>query len=223
MAFVGGNGASEHRAHVHHAEAAERAQGRRDQVIARHAQKGRAYPGRHALSPGRAGLRVGGGRRTRNINTRSKATISTSSTVGAAVAGQAATRAPVDRREHATSRTAARGQLVIDRDTASRLGITPQTDRRHALRRVRPAAGLDDVHAAQPVSRRDGSEPQFWQNPESLSNIYVQHQPGQASAAQHASPTTNPARPARGQPSGAISRRSRFRSISRPACRWARR
>ena len=44
--------------------------------------------------------------------------------------------------------------LAIDRDTASRLGITPQIDRRHALRRLRPAAGLDDLHAAEPVPRR---------------------------------------------------------------------
>ena len=43
--------------------------------------------------------------------------------------------------------------LVIDRDTASRLGITAAGDRRHALRRLRPAPGLDDLHPAQPVPR----------------------------------------------------------------------
>ena len=44
-------------------------------------------------------------------------------------------------------------RLVIDRDTASRLGITPQMHRRHALRRLRPAPGLDHVHAVEPVPR----------------------------------------------------------------------
>ena len=47
--------------------------------------------------------------------------------------------------------------LVIDRATASRLGITPQIDRQHALRRLWAAAGLDDVHAVEPVSRGAGS------------------------------------------------------------------
>ncbi len=46
--------------------------------------------------------------------------------------------------------------LVIDRDTASRLGIPPQADRRHALRRLRAAPGLDHLHAAQPVPRGAG-------------------------------------------------------------------
>ena len=58
----------------------------------------------------------------------------------------------------ATSRARpARCRLVIDRDTASRFGITAADDRRHALRRLRPAAGLDDLHAAQPVPRGAGS------------------------------------------------------------------
>ena len=35
-------------------------------------------------------------------------------------------------------------------------GHHPAADRQHALRRLRPAAGLDDVHAAQPVPRRHG-------------------------------------------------------------------
>ena len=46
--------------------------------------------------------------------------------------------------------------LVIDRDTASRLGITRRNDRRGALRRFRPARSLDHVHGAEPVFRGDG-------------------------------------------------------------------
>ena len=47
--------------------------------------------------------------------------------------------------------------LVVDRDTASRLGITtPQIDE-HALRRLRPAPGRDDhLRGAEPVPRGDG-------------------------------------------------------------------
>ena len=41
--------------------------------------------------------------------------------------------------------------LVIDRDTAARLGVTPQHDRRDAQRRLRPAPGIDDLQPAQPV------------------------------------------------------------------------
>ena len=46
--------------------------------------------------------------------------------------------------------------LVIDRDTASRLGVTPQPDRRDAERPVRPAPGLDHLQPAQPVPRGHG-------------------------------------------------------------------
>ena len=55
----------------------------------------------------------------------------------------------------AISRTrACRPRSTIDRAPRPRLGITPADDRRHALRRLRPAAGLHDVHAAEPVPRR---------------------------------------------------------------------
>ena len=49
--------------------------------------------------------------------------------------------------------------LSIDRDTASRLGVTPADDRQHAVRRVRPAANLDHVHAVEPIPRRARSRP----------------------------------------------------------------
>jgi multidrug efflux pump len=52
-----------------------------------------------------------------------------------------------------------RGQqslVVFDRVTASRLGLSPSIDRRHALRCLRPAAGLDHVYAAQSVPCGDG-------------------------------------------------------------------
>ncbi len=46
--------------------------------------------------------------------------------------------------------------LVIDRDAAARLGVSPRLDRHHPERRVRPATGIDDLFGAQPVPRRDG-------------------------------------------------------------------
>ena len=45
---------------------------------------------------------------------------------------------------------------MIDRDTASRLGITPQTIDDTLVRRVRPAAGLHHLHAVESVSRGAG-------------------------------------------------------------------
>ena len=41
----------------------------------------------------------------------------------------------------------------VDRDTASRLGITRERRRRRALQRVRPAHRVDDLHRHEPVSR----------------------------------------------------------------------
>ena len=43
--------------------------------------------------------------------------------------------------------------LVIDRDAASAVRDHAAAHRRHALRRLRPAAGLDDLHPAEPVPR----------------------------------------------------------------------
>ena len=44
----------------------------------------------------------------------------------------------------------------VDRDTAVAPGHLGAAPRRDALRRLRPAPGLDHVHAAQPVPRGDG-------------------------------------------------------------------
>ena len=50
-----------------------------------------------------------------------------------------------------------RAMLVFDRDTASRSGDHAFDHRQHAVRRLRAAAGVGDVHAAQSVSRGAGS------------------------------------------------------------------
>ncbi len=55
--------------------------------------------------------------------------------------------------------------VVIDRDTAARLGITPAGDRQRARRRLRAAAGLGDVQRHQPVPRGHGGRPAVQQQP----------------------------------------------------------
>ena len=47
--------------------------------------------------------------------------------------------------------------LVYDRDTASRLGITPQMIDNTLVRSVRAGAGFHHVHASESISRGDGS------------------------------------------------------------------
>ena len=44
--------------------------------------------------------------------------------------------------------------VVIDRDAAARPRHSTASRRQHALQRVRPAAGLDHLHATKSVSRR---------------------------------------------------------------------
>ena len=55
---------------------------------------------------------------------------------------------------------------MIDRDDRRRGSASrPQTIDDDALRRLRPAAGLDDVHAAEPVPRRHGGRPRVLAGP----------------------------------------------------------
>ena len=58
------------------------------------------------------------------------------------------------RRQRPAERRPAARRWSIDRDTAVAAGHHAADDRRHALRRLRPAAGLDHLHAAEPVPRR---------------------------------------------------------------------
>ena len=172
VAFIGGGGGGGNTgAHVHRAQAA-RASARRRADAGHRAparRSSRAIPGASAVPAGRAGPPR---RRPRRA-----------SAVPVHAAGRRPRRAARRGRRRCWQRCAScpssrdvnsdqqnRGppgrRSIIDRDTAARLGITPQRDRRHALRRVRPAAGLDDVHAAQPVPRRDGGRRrEFWQQP----------------------------------------------------------
>ena len=97
-------------------------------------------------------------------------------------------------------------------------------DRHDAERRVRPAAGVDDLRAAQPVPRRDGGgAASTGRRPDALHDVYVQHAERRAGAAVGVRDAT--ARPTRRSASttrGSSSRR-RSRSTCRPACRCRRR
>ena len=98
----------------------------------------------------------------------------------------------------ATSRTAGLQATLDDRSRHRRAaGHHAAGDRRHALRRLRPAAGVDDVHAAQSVSRGDGSRAAVLAEPRRrCSTIYVTRHERRAGAARARSrsyaPTTTP-------------------------------
>ena len=47
--------------------------------------------------------------------------------------------------------------VIIDRDTASRLGVDCSRHRQRLVRRLRPAPGVDHVQAVEPISRGHGS------------------------------------------------------------------
>ncbi len=68
--------------------------------------------------------------------------------------------------------------LVIDRDTASRLGVSAADIDNVALRRFRTAAGLDHVRADQPVPRGDGSGAAVSAKSGHAENIYVRSSTG---------------------------------------------
>src|SRR6202040_787093 len=85
--------------------------------------------------------------------------------------------------------------LVYDRDTASRLGITPQTIDNTLYEAFGQAqvstmyTALNQYHVVMEVA------PQFWQDPASLNDIYIRASVGKEvplSAVTHFSPTTGP-------------------------------
>ena len=74
---------------------------------------------------------------------------------------------------------------MIDRDTAVAARHHAADDRRHALRRLRPAAGLDHLHAAEPVPRGAGGRAGVSaRTRRRSSDIYVQSRQRRAGAAE---------------------------------------
>ena len=77
-------------------------------------------------------------------------------------------------------------------------------DRQHALRRLRPAAGLDHVHLAQPVPRRHGSLAGVRAQPRCAAQYLHHLGGGSAGAAQRAGPLSIDHRAADDQSPGAV-------------------
>ena len=139
----------QHRHDVHRAASpTPSARATADEIIAPPAAQARAGPGHHAVPAGGAGRAHRRPRsRTQYQYTLQDADLDELRDLGAAACSSALRKLP-ELRDVATDQQTAGLQLDvdIDRDTAARLGITPQADRRHALRRLRPAPGRDDVH-----------------------------------------------------------------------------
>ena len=115
--------------------------------------------------------------RGRSTSTRSRTRTSTSSATWAPKRPRGAAEAPAAQgRQHATSRTpGSQLDVDIDRDTASRLGITAQAIDDALYDAFGQRVRRDDVHAAQPVPRRPrGRRPRTAARPDALDGIYVQ-------------------------------------------------
>ena len=105
----------------------------------------------------------------------------------------AARRCPSSPTSTPTSRTRAL-QTIARRSTATprRAWRDHAADRHHAERRVRPAPGLDDLHAAQPVPRGDGSRAaNSGKRPDALDRCYVSVAGRRAGAARRCSRATS--------------------------------
>ena len=130
------------------------------------------------------------------------------------------------RRRAATSRTAGCRPTLDHRPRHGRRGsgITPADDRRRALRRLRPAAGLDHLHPAEPVPRRPGGQARVPARPRPRCNdIYVRVASGGAGAAQRLHPDRERDRAAGDQPPGPVPGGHPLLQPGARASRWARR
>ena len=146
-----------------------------EQVIARLRRKLTGVPGAHAVSAGGAGpARRRPAQQRRSISTRCRATTCSELNTGRrdAAASCARCRELADVNSDQQDR-GLQAALVIDRDTASRLGITPQViddtlydafGQRQVSTMYTP---LNQYHVVMEV------EPQFWQSPDALRDIYV--------------------------------------------------
>ena len=184
VGFTGG-GAAQHRLDVRLAEAARRAQGVRRPGDRAPARQARATSPAQSLPATRAGHpRRRPAEPMRPTSTRCRRTTSTSCAPGSRRSAQRCRELPrladvnTDQQDKGLQTS-----LVIDRDTAARLGVTPAADRHHAQRRVRPAPGLDDLHAAEPVSRGHGGGAGVLAVPDSLEHVYVMTHERRAGAA----------------------------------------
>ena len=195
-----------------------------DQVIARLRGKLAQHPRRDALPAGRPGPahRRPGQQRAVSVHA-ARRQPRRAERLGPEGARSKCASCPASSTSTATSRTAG---LQADADHRPRHRRPARhhaaADRQHALRCLRPAAGLDDVHAAEPVSRGDGSRPAVLAEPRRASNTSTSPAATarrcRSSAFAHYDAVDHAAGR---QPLRASSRRSRSRSTCCPASRWA--
>ena len=225
IAFVGGrrHRATPARMFVALEGPSDSARSRADQVIARLRKKLGQHPRRARCSSRRCRISASAGGRAhaQYQYTLQGDNLDELNAVGAAGARRAAQAPRAGRREHRPAEP--RLQAWLDDRPRHRLAPRHHAadDRRHALRRLRPAAGLDDVHAAEPVPRRHGGRPAFWQNPDGA----AEHLRARGAAARRCrsarSPTTRRRRRRSPSTTRASFRPSRFPSTCRPASRSA--
>ena len=177
VGFTGG-GADQFRLHVRRAEAAGRAQDHRPtRSSPACGRKLAQVAGRHAVPAGGAGHP----RRRPASNAQYQYTLQADDLDelydwAPKIAAALQHDARADRRQY---RPAAQGAgeptSSSTATTAARLGLTASADRQHALRRVRPASGLDHLQSRQPVSRRDGGRAAILAEPGDAEERLRQH------------------------------------------------
>ena len=149
----------QHRPALHRAQAARPAQGRARREIIDRLREATAGRGGHlALHAGRAGCADRQPRQPHAVPIHAAGCRrGGAGRMGAEAARQAARRCPNWPMWPAISRSSGLQLSVdIDREQAARFNVLTAGHRRHALRRLRPAAGLDHLHPAQPVPRHPG-------------------------------------------------------------------
>ena len=205
----GGGGATRNTgADVHRAEAAARSgEPSADQVIARLRGRLAQVPGAPTFLQPVQDLRVGGRPATPSTSTRSRAT--TSSELNAWAPRSCSGSAPLPQLVDVSSDQQDKGSqasLVIDRDTASRLGITPQLIDDTLYDAFGQRQVVDHLHAAEPVPRRHGGGAALLAAPRDAARHLRALAHRRAGAARARSPATSPTRPARGEPPGPVPR-----------------
>ena len=155
---VGGTGADQPRPLLHHPEAARRAQGQRRPDHRPAAAAARQGRGRARCSCRRRRTSASAAAcRARSISTRCRMPTSTSSTPGRRRSSTSCKTLPRAARRRDRPADAGHDADADDRPRPGRALRHPAAaDRRHALRRVRPAAGDAVLHPDQHLSRDPG-------------------------------------------------------------------
>jgi multidrug efflux pump len=125
-----------------------------EQVIARLRPKLAKEPGASLFLNPVQDIRIGGRRATRPISTRCRPTTSPSSRVGAQIRAAMSNLPELADVNTDTQDKGLQTSVVIDRDAASRLGVTTRMIDTTLNDLFRPAAGVDHLRKAQPVSCR---------------------------------------------------------------------